>query len=532
MRSAFNTLPSTDGMGISGFQNENFANTAKEVWAEGYRSVRLGGTSNRFENIDFASNPPPPADILAYKAQGHYVEKGITWVKIPAFNFPALSESLYQSELLPYIRQHVPYYRTAGVDAYMLLNEMVGHIDNTTLTIQQMYTHIVEMCNEFAISYPGQQFVYNGTANEMATWTTWIAANGPIPTNLKLGFNLYGSGQTDVGGFKGQLDAVKALNGYISEWSLYYDWSLVTSDQDLQLQYMKIRKKLINDSGLKNYYFVWKFQNTSVPNSWSDFSVKYSNGVPSQPTNSWGTRKFFYALTGKRTPMLDTTKKSLKLPGAFSGVASYMTFPQTISPNGISLAFWLNRLAFYQEAKFICAISGPHSNYLNGFRLYSDQWDGATPQHNLILNTGSNVAINEFNAVSSTVWGAEMHIAITIVPGAGNGLLYINGLKVGNAINGNMGTPADPLTFGGRPVIHDECPGINIRDLVIHNGLTTPWTPQQINDHMKKRKIPTIGSSFYDFSISDHLDQSSNGNDLTISGGSIYSELEVGGRRG
>ena len=501
-----------DGMSISNYQNINNQADADEIYNYGYRIVRMGGTSPHF--LVEANWPAAAAQNAIWVNKFDRLEFGCTHLngidaQLTASNWIDYHD--YALNLATYM------YNNAGLRYFMIGNEMIGsHYDGTTLTLQGMYTKLVELVQDIRAACPEMICTYNGTANEMDQWSTWISNNGAIPTYFYLGFNLYGSGDSDTANFQTQVNKVVALgnNAYISEWAAYYDWNLVTFDQELQKQYVAAKKSVIDASGLVNTFHVWKFQNTNVPSEWGYWAVKYSHGIPTQPGTSWGTRKFFSALIPQRSKVGGQTSQSL----VFDGASAYATIPIVPSGAGISLMFWYNRQRKGTNEEYIISNSSVVDSFKNGFRLFHD-----ANSRDLVLQRFDDISSSEFNVISSIVTGVWIHIAITIVPQANGCILYINGVPVTRTLSGFIGTPVDQIIIGARHNDNSKKGKFNMWDLAIRNG-GTAFTQQEILDHMNHRAVPA-GSSWYDFNIGT-TDQSGNGNDMTTFGTSFKQDVD------
>lgn len=507
MRATLPRVKTTDGMGISSYQNEDYNANALELYNLGYRKVRMGGTSPSFAAL---SNPTvvSAADIVAYKAKGFYVEKGCTH----ASGVDATLTSTNWADYHDYAVSLAQLWYAKGLDTFMIGNEMYTHVDGTTLTQDQLYSNFVQLATDIRAVCPSMKLVYNGTSNEMALWSNWIGTHGAIPAYMQLGFNLYGSSQTDTTTFQTQVNAVAALSGYISEWNLYFNWSQVTFDQELQKTYLKARYAIIQSSGLDNYFFVWKFQNTAVPTQWNDYSIKYSMGVPSTPGTSWGTRKFADILFIKRPKNVGTSSQSLSFDGT-----SYASYPNIPSGAGISLMFWYNRQTYSSSEKYVIGNANPSNSYKSAFRLYHD-----ANSRNMVFSTYDDASSQNFLTINSFTGGVWNHIAITITPGSNTATLYINGVVIGT-LPGYIGNPTDAIVIGARAGDNAQKNIMNIWDLVIQNT-GVAWTQQQIIDHISHRKVPA-GASYFDFTT-DTNDKSGNGNNLTTTNTTYVSDVD------
>lgn len=484
-----------------------YATDAKEIAGLGITKLRMGGTFPRFllqANFAIATT-----SIAIYKQYIPYVEFGCS----DDTTFTSSNWADYHDYAVLLAQSAIP----AGADAFMVGNELT-HFDGTTITQDIHYSNIVQLAADIHALFPSTKIVYNGTANEMDLWTTWIGIHGALPSYFQLGFNLYGSGQTDTSTIQTQISKVQSLNGYISEWTIYYQWDTgVTFDQTMQKTYMDTRFAIVDASGLDHYFFVWKFQNPNVPGNWNDYGLKYSHGIPTNPGTSWGTRKFFKSLFVTREELPNTTVRSL----SFDGSASYATYPVLPSGAGISLAFWYNRQSYPTTEKYIIGNQNPANGYKSGFRLYHEAVGVlGIENRRIVFSTYDDDSSQNFRVVTSLTGGVWVHIAITIVPGSDTAILYINGVPQAG-IPGYIGSPTDLIVIGARAGDNALKNKMNIWNLAIKNT-STPWTQQQILDHKNLGTIPT-GASWFNFT-SGITDQSGSGNDLTVSGTSFVND--------
>lgn len=521
-RNTIPQLPATFGMGLSPYITSSadysrYQVDADELWNLGCRKVRMGGTSPLYVNLE-SEKHDTGTQVAIYKAKGFYVECGGSHLNGVDPQLTSSNWSTYHDYMLDFAQILYSY----GLDTFMMGNEMIGsHYDNTTLTLQQMYSNFVTLAEEIRAVCPNIKCAYNGTANEMSTWNTWITENGAIPDYMRLGFNLYGSSDSDTANFQTQVNAVVALqtlNGsnfvYVSEWAIYWDWEPCTHDQELQRQYTAAKKSILDASGLDYFYHVWKFQNPGVPSDWTDYAVKYSLGVPSSPRWESGTRKLAKALFPQRSVVPGITSRSL----SFNGTSSYAVCPITPSGGGISLMFWYNRQRKGSDEEYIIGNANPTGSYASAFRLYND-----ANNRNIILSRKDDASSQSFNTISSVALGVWIHIAIVLTPGATTGLLYINGVQVGNAIPGYIGTPEGNIIIGGRGGDFAKKGKFNMWRLVVQNT-NVGFTQQQILDHMNNGTVPA-GASWYDFG-EDATDQSGNGKDLELNNTSYVSDVD------
>lgn len=363
---------------------------------------------------------------------------------------------------------------------------------------------------------PDVLLVVNETASQIATWS----ALGKGSYIDKLGFNIYGGSQSDLSGFTNQVNSIvsgfPAGDAYVSEWNAYFDWDQVTFDQAIQKTYIADRLRVLNASGLTHLFYVYKSTNTNGASVWNDFAAAWSPGTPNNTSMKWLKRKLHDALFPDRPSLSGETDRSLDFDGTASAI-----LPITQSGGGFSTMFWYNRFEYFNGERFVLSNVDITESYRNGFRLYHD------PNRDIAFNTNNESGSNGFNVINALTGGVWNHMAITIAPGAGKALLYINGVKAGNALSGFVGSPLHECVFGGRIPDGFGKPKFHLRGLVAQN-INDPFTHNQILAHMRQSRdtgnggVPA-GASWYDFNISTD-DQSGNGNDLVTTSTTYFTE--------
>lgn len=499
------------GMNVGGWNSilpgdiEKYRVDTEELRRLGIKKVRLGGGDIGWSNITQFNKEL----ALLYKSYGFYVEVGATKISGTTGPLTASNWQIYHDALLAF----AVWCDQNGIDAIMIGNELISHIDNTTLTLTQLYVNLKQLAVDIRAVCSKVKIVYNGTPNEI----TPLANAGITPgVNIdKAGFNLYGSGPSDTANFQSQVNSVISNfgpKGYISEFNMYYDWSTVPFDQELQQTYTSQRLAILQSSGLDYYFFIWKFHNISDTASWNQYAVKTTTGKPTVTNEIWQCRSFYYTL------FPGEYKGNGKRGLAFNGTSTYALTSIVPAQSGISLAFWYSRQRYHTGEEYILGNVKASEGYFNGIRLFHD-----INSDDLVFNT-NDAASHRFNVISSFPVGIWTHIAITMIPGTNTALFYINGEPTGTPVSGDIGTPTNALTLGARAGDNILKGQFFMSDLVIQNT-STPWTQQQIKDLISKNAKPA-GATWFDFAHNVN-DQSGNGNNLTLTSGSYSVDVPI-----
>lgn len=517
-------------------ESQNWVLDPDELWNEGIRRVRLGGTDPFYVNATQAGKDY----AILMKQRGMYVEFGLTFVNKGGTEEDPLAGKFGVEDMDGYLEDCLEMTQWCidnNMDAVMINNEMSALIDTRTLSVADFELWIRDVvgpaCRELIEDAEVEmEITINETANRISAW----AVLGRGSANIKRGFNIYGGSASDLPGFKTQANNIKAMgdDAYISEWSIYFTWHLGTFDPELQRKYTEERKAYLNSIGIEHYYFTYKRTNTNDPGDWNAFGAKFTIGTPNNPSNEFLKRKLYSALFPGRTPVGGKVRKWLN----FNGTSAYSECPIIPSGAGILIMFWLNRQEYASSEKYVIGNSVPSHGFLQSFRLFHDAPTSPHPEYNrrVALNTFNESASGGFNVINALSGGDDQQIAIYITPGSSKALLYINNRETGSKPSGYMGSPIDPIVIGARAGDFFGKAKMRIRGLVIKNSPSTDKEAIEeiIAAHYNNPDNPSIsaplGASFYDFDLSDTEDQSGNGKHLVNTNTTLYLEKIPGPR--
>lgn len=476
-----------------------------ELWSLGVRKVRLGGTDPAFTDAVTAQK----ALALRYKARGFYVEIGLT--KVPfVSSLTTTTWPAHRQAILDFAQ----WCQDNGMDAFMTGNEEELHNDNTTITDADIITLYKGVAADAQAIFSGK-VVYNASAGDTVI-SAWNAAGITPGVDLdQVGFNLYGSSYSNTASFQSQVNSV--VNGlgttkaYVSEWNMYYDWTTVTFDQELQQRYIGERLSILEASGLDHFFWTWKNHNVNVPSEWNYWALKTTTGTPTETNQIWQKRSFYY--TFFPTTYQGAGKRGL----AFDGSHDYATTPIIPAGTGISIGFWYNRQRYHTGEEYIIGNLSPSDNYINGFRMFHD-----ANSKDLVVHTKPSSG-GQFLTKSRLNVGEWTHIALTTISGSNGATLYLNGEPYGT-LQGYIGIPTRAITIGARAGDNILRGQFFMYYLAMQNT-STPWTQQQVVDLMNKNIVPT-GGSFYNFSHNVN-DLSGNNNNLTLVNGSYSVDVPL-----
>lgn len=509
----------------SRFNERQVLRTFKEFKRLGITKIRFGGTSPLYLDTE-AEKVAAANEIALAKSLGFYTERGCTHLSGVDPKLSTSNWTTYHDYALDLAQR----FYAVGCDTFMIANEWTAsNVDGTTITYSDdIYTRLVALAGDIHAVCPNMKIVYNGRAyggtdGEWRIWQDWINAHGALPAYMQLGFNIYGGASFDSIIFQSQVNSVKAINGYISEWNLTsqawvngYNFSNVPHNEETQYNVIKERMQMIDSAQIDAFFWNWHYWNING-GEYNWWSIIQNNGTSNFDDPTTEKRPFYYALFPQRRANGDD--KAVLFDGNTYGDTNIIP-----AATGVNIGFWYKRSQYFSsnEEHVICNVY-PGDGNANGFRLYH-----GPNQKNLIFTTKTSSVQGAFNVVDFFGRGRWRYITITI--GQGKAVLWIDGKPAGpfgsGGISGDIGTPTRPITIAARATDYQVKGRVYMQKLVIQNT-ATPWTQKQILDLMRYNRLPGTPTAYYKFN-GNVLDSSGNNYHLTVPANISYTRCTPG----